>query len=96
MEDLEYIRLGETLFYAIAKTQPLKISERIVAIKLYDELSPLDHPILVISVYGESGKDMWCHMSSSDYAKYELEEMQAIGKYLSNLFSCPLEINLRF
>ena len=96
MENLEYIQLGETLFYDIAKTQPLKISERIVAIKLYDELSPLDHPILVISVHGESGKYMWFHTSTSDYSKRELEEMQAIGRYLSNLFSCPLEINLRF
>ena len=91
MNNEEQIRQGEEWFYSIVKDHPLTIREKIVRIDLHEEFGYHDDVYLYLDVIGESGSSIWQYPENMPLS-FPMEKMQALGGYLSTLFSCPLEV----
>ena len=87
------IKRGEKLFYDIIKTQPLKIEEKPVKVRLTEQFGYHNDTYLWLEIIGESGKAMWIH-HCGEFSDYTLEKSRVIGEYLSNILLCSFEESL--
>ncbi len=93
MDREQLVQKGEIWFYDIIRSQSLTIKEKVVKIRLHEKFGYHNDTYLFLDVIGESGECMWRYPNNAPI-DYPLEKMQALGEYLSDLFSCPLEEKL--
>ena len=88
----EIVKQGAADFYRILKSNPLTLQERVAEIRLHEEFGYHNDTYLYLDIVGESGRCQWRYPGAA--INYPVEKLQAIGEYLSDLFSCPFKVKL--